>query len=410
MLGLLTLIVVPALLLTGTTQARPLTTAAQNLATATPALPGAGVLRAPVTAITLGRMNLTDWRDYANRALMPDFARNLGFTVDFELGLATRQSDLLRPDFSGTLRSGPNALTFQFAARKGLSLAQVDTNRPVRLLDQRFGGFEFERSLFASGFRRSLGGQASVDVAAVFAQQGYATPGFGAVTAESPTDFAGRMRDLYPSQGEQTTGAGLRLGLSNELASGVTMGASFQSRIDMDEFQNYRGVYAEPGDFDIPASASVGLTVQSGNRSTFTFDVRRVLYSDVSTFTTALLPDRFLSLLGDSASPEFDWDDLTVYQVGWNWKSSESTVWKVSYSTSQQPAPSNTALARALRRDVADRTMSVGMTRRTGRNASLNLNASYAPAEYYLGNPQFSRPTDLSGDSFELELLWSWNF
>lgn len=188
------------------------------------------------------------------------------------------------------------------------------------------------------------------------------------------------------------------------------MGASFQSRIDMDEFQNYRGVYAEPGDFDIPASASVGLTVQSGNRSTFTFDVRRVLYSDVSTFTTALLPDRFLSLLGDSASPEFDWDDLTVYQVGWNWKSSESTVWKVSYSTSQQPAPSNTALARALRRDVADRTMSVGMTRRTGRNASLNLNASYAPAEYYLGNPQFSRPTDLSGDSFELELLWSWNF
>ncbi len=372
------------------------------------AIPGLIGLRAPVTTVALGRMNLRDWKQYAQRALMPDFARNLGFTSQVEIGLVNRHTDLLKPEFSQA--PAPAALTFQFSSRQGLSLAQVARDGPQRLLDQRVGGFEFERSLLASGFRRSLGSESSVDVAAIFAQQGYATPGFGAVTAQSANDIASNMRSLYPNQGEQVSGAGLQLGFTSDLSPAVTMGASFRSRIDMDAFQNYRGVYAEPGDFDIPAAANFSVMMRTGRRAAVTFDIQRVLYSDVSTFTTALLPDRFLSLLGDSASPEFDWDDLTVYQLGWNWQSTRKTAWKFSYSTSQQPAPSSPALARALRRDVADRSMNIAMTHRAGKNTSVNLNVSYAPAEYYLGNPQFAQPTDLNGDSFELELLWSWKF
>ncbi|MFK7958185.1 MAG: hypothetical protein AB8B96_18960 [Lysobacterales bacterium] len=383
---------------------------ALGLSSAAQALPGLTGARAPLTTVALGRMNLRDWQEYARQALMPDFARNLGFTVDLEIGLVNRHSDLLKPEFSSTLPSAPAALTFQFASRQGLSLAQVARGGPQRLLDQRVGGFEFERSILASGFRRSLGNESNVDVAAVFAQQGYATPGFGAVTAQSANDFLANTQSIDPRQGEQVSGAGLRLGFDSELSPGVVVGASFRSRIDMDAFQNYRGVYAEPGDFDIPASANFSVLVRAGRRSAISFDIQRVLYSDVSTFTTALLPDRFLSLLGDSASPEFDWDDLTVYELGWSWQSSDKLAWKVSYSTSQQPAPSSPALARALRRDVADRSMSVGMTHNPSKNTTLNLNASYAPAEYYLGNPQFARPTDLNGDSFELELLWSWKF
>ncbi len=387
---------------------------ALGLSSAAQALPGLMGARAPLTTVALGRMNLRDWQEYARSALMPDFARNLGFTVDVEIGLVNRHADLLKPTFSDALPTPPTALTFQFASRQGLSLAQIARGGPQRLLDQRVGGFEFERSILASGFRRSLGNESNVDVAVVFAQQGYATPGFGAVTAQSANDFLANTQtftqSIDPRQGEQVSGAGLRLGFDSELSDSVVVGASFRSRIDMDAFQNYRGVYAEPGDFDIPASANFSVLVRAGRRSALTFDVQRVLYSDVSTFTTALLPDRFLSLLGDSASPEFDWDDLTVYELGWNWRSSDKLAWKVSYSTSQQPAPSSPTLARALSRDVADRSMRIGVTHTPSKNTALNLNASYAPAEYYLGNPQFSRPTDLRGDSVEVELLWSWKF
>ncbi|MEM7708672.1 MAG: hypothetical protein AAF358_24155 [Pseudomonadota bacterium] len=393
-----------------------ITAAQQQLAANALALPGTTVLRSPVAAMALGRMNLRDWRDYAQRALMPDFADKLGFDVDVEIGLLSLNDDLLRPEFSNLAPPAQTALTFRFSSRQGPSMAQISSNGPQRLLDQRVGGFEFERSVISSGFRQALGDESSIDVSAVFAQQGYATPGFGAVTANTAYDYPGQMRRLdqkrnqFLRQGEQSSGAGLRLGLTSELNPDVTMGASFQSRIDMEAFQNYRGIYAEPGDFDIPASANFGVTVRSGRRSAVTFDVQRVFYSEVSTFTTALLPDRFLSLLGDSASPDFNWDDLTVYQVGWSWQSSDRSSWSVSYSTSQQPEPDSPLLARALRRDVADRNISFGLDHQTTLNSRLSVNASYAPAEYYLGNPQFASPTDLRGDSIELELLWTLNF
>lgn len=395
------------------------------VSTTIPALPSANVLRAPWATAALGRMNLRDWQDVARDALTPDFARQLGFSVDFEIGILGRNADLLQPNFSeAALKPLPAAVTFQFAQRQGASLAQVTWQRPGRLLSQGLGGFEFERSVFASGFRRTLSDGSSIDVAAVFAQQGYATPGFGEVTASSVQGFpqqqgllnqnpalgASGITQTGFNQGEQSSGAGLRLGFSSEVRDGLSVGASFQSRIDMDPFQNYRGVYAEPGDFDIPASANFGMLLRASDRAAITFDVQRVLYSDVRTFTTALLPDRFLSLLGDSASPNFAWDDLTVFELGWNWEPSDDTTWKVSVSTSQQPEPDSPTLARALRQDVPDRSIALGFTTSTGRNARLNLNASYAPAEYYLGNPQFAQPTDLTGDSFEVELLWVWDF
>lgn len=368
------------------------------MGTSTASMVQAGWLT-PVSGMLLSSMDLGRWEEYTYRALLPDFAANYGFAVELDAGLLANHEALLLPDFA---QAKPQAaVTFAFtSSHVPLSPMFGDGRSTVQGYgDERLA---FERSIFTPGIRRNFSNGGALDVAAVFAQQGYATPGLGARTVYSQND--------YPAGGEQVSGAGLRLGISSELAPGVHIDAAYQSRIDMDAFQNYRGVYAEPGDFDIPASANIGIRVQASNRASLSFDVQRVLYSEVSTFTTSLLPDRFLSLLGDSASPDFSWRDLTVYQLGWNFASSEDLSWNVRYSTSQQPTPTARSLARALEPDFADRSMSVGFTKRTGRAARLNFNASYAPSDYYLGNAHFARPTDLSGDQFEFEVIWVWDF
>ena len=177
----------------------------------------------------------------------------------------------------------------------------------------------------------------------------------------------------------------------------------------MDAFQSYRGVFSEPGDFDIPASANIGVVVKTSPRASLSFNVQRVLYSETNTFTTSLLPDRFLSLLGDEGSPEFNWQDLTVYSVGWNYETSEEFSWQFMYSTSYQPTPTSATLSQALAPEFADRNMSFGFSTRTGENARLNFAASYAPSEYLIGN-YYGRETDFDNNQFEFEVIWIWDF
>ena len=84
------------------------------------------------------------------------------------------------------------------------------------------------------------------------------------------------------------------------MVSGLEFNAGFQSRIDMEEFAAYRGVYSQPADLDIPARARLGLAFQASDRSWLNVSIERVMYSDISAFPSRYLPNRFLSLLGDS--------------------------------------------------------------------------------------------------------------
>jgi hypothetical protein len=356
----------------------------------------------PLAAVLFSGMDLGRWQDATRRAMTPDFAEGLGFRLELDFGLMSDYQHLMLPGFVETMEAerGANQLTVDFYSGRMVDTPLV-SDFSSRLLAQ--GGVPsagIERQLFAPGLQQRLGNGGNLNVAAVFAQQSYATLGLGSAAYDRE----------YLLPGETAAGAGVRLGISGELAPGIEIGAAFQSRIDMDSFENYRGVYSDPGDFDIPASANIGLVVRASRNASLSFDVQRVLYSEVNSFTSNLLPDRFLSLLGDSSSPSFNWDDLTVYRVGWNWQSSEEFSWQLQYSTSQQPAPTSEALVQALSPEFADNNMSFGFSKRTGRNARINFAASYAPSEYLLGNNAFGRQSDLNDDLFEFEVMWIWDF
>ncbi len=354
----------------------------------------------PLSALLFRGMNLGRWHDLTRQALLPDFAASLGYRLDRDWSLLAKHDFLLLPPFAEPVGGLPEtAISFEFSASRVPETPFV-SRLGSRLLSYADPSRGFERSVFASGLSRRVG-TGAIDVAAVFARQGYATWGLGSTAVNSR---------LTPADADQSSGSGLRLGFTSEVAPGVEIGAAYQSRIDMDAFNEYRGVYSEPGDFDIPASANIGIVVQATPRASLSFDVQRVLYSEVNTFTSSLLPDRFLSLLGDSASPEFNWRDLTIYRVGWNWRSGEDLTWQLALSTTQQPTPTSEPLARALEPEFADRNMSIGFTKRTGRRARLNFAASYADSVYYLGNSNYSRSSNLDGDQFEFEVIWVWDF
>ncbi|GAB4189150.1 MAG: hypothetical protein Tsb002_15930 [Wenzhouxiangellaceae bacterium] len=324
----------------------------------------------------------SNWTLQASEALLPDFA-----------------IDLLAAD-----RSAATRLTFS-REKRGSSL--IELQRPVRNQDT---GLLRERSLrrdyFAPGVVQQLNEDTALSVALVLATQQYGAANLGYTT----TGLLDRDRYLQGSQytpyQEFTNGTGLRFGLEAKLLPWLALTGDYQSRIDMEGFSSFRGVYADPADLDIPERMSVGVNFLLGDRFELIAETERVAYSDVNAFPSTLLPSRFLSLLGDSTSPEFAWSDLTVYRFGWNWQLTDNLAMNFAYATRSQPLPTSDVLADALRQDLARNSFSLGINSRLGNYGDLVLNAAYAPAEYAFGGNVLGIVTSDLDKSVEVEMLW----
>lgn len=347
---------------------------------------------------------LGPWQAYLAQELTPEYMLPED-TMPVQVSWLKASQVRMLPDFANDMHAQPDTwinLQFQYEKSSEYRWQGVEPE-PV------YEGSVFERQYFTPGIEHQFSENGILGVSAIVAYQRYSASSLGLFSATTPTQSFGLGSAYRPYQ-ESGYGTGVKLAVQQEVVSGIAFNAGFQSRIDMEEFAAYRGVYSQPADLDIPARASVGLAFQASERSWLNIDIERVLYSDISAFPSQYLPNRFLSLLGDSTSPSFDWQDLTVYTVGYTWSDGKDQQWHVDLSTRTQPSPSSRLLSRALNGDLADSALVLGYSRRTGDRSRLALNAAYAPSEYAFGGSVLGVTTDELDQRFELEAMWTMSF
>ncbi|MDZ4728743.1 MAG: hypothetical protein SH820_02230 [Xanthomonadales bacterium] len=381
-----------------------------------PVMAGAQGVGLPSVSFAAGGTGLTSfyvlgfelgpWQEYLAQELTPSYMLPDNVEPVHVSWLGNSDAWLL-PDFANGLERNSNTYFYlNFESQADSSWPGTNDVEP----DANFQGSLFERQYFTPGLEHQLAENSVLGVAAVIAYQRFSTSSLGMVSATTPENLWMATPNVYSPYEESGYGTGVRLALRQEIVSGLAFETGFQSRIDMEEFAQYRGVYSNPADLDIPARASVGLQLQASARSWVNVAVERVMYSDINAFPSRYLPNRFLALLGDSTSPNFEWNDLTVYSVGWTWSDGDKQQWHVDYSTRQQPSPSSLLLSQALENDLADSAVTVGYAVSTTRNSRLNLNAAYAPSEFAFGGSVLGVTTEDLGQRFELEALWTVSF
>jgi len=379
-----------------------------------PTLAAARVPGLPMTGFSTGGTGLTPfyllgfelgpWQDYLARELTPDYMLD-PLLEPLHISWISEESVVILPIFAQQILGEPE--TF-------LKL-EVDWQYSDELAMSGFDPFMstgtpgLERRLISPGLMHRLNDNQLVGVSAVFVTQSYGVSSLG-MQSYSQTLPNNLRSDIYHPYQETGYGAGVKLALRSEITDGLTLDAGYQSRINMNEFANYRGVYSQPADLDIPARARLGLAFQASNRSSLSVSVERVLYSEVGAFASTNLPGRFLSLLGDSTSPNFSWDDLTVYSVGWTWADNKGTSWHIDFSSRSQPSPSSRILSQAIDSDLAQNAMTIGYSKRMSMTSRFNINAAYAPSEYAFGGNVLGITTDDLSQDFELEAFWTWDF
>ncbi len=177
-------------------------------------------------------------------------------------------------------------------------------------------------------------------------------------------------------------GGGARIGYQGKIGP-VSFGASATSKIYMQEFDDYAGLFAEQGDFDIPPTYGVGLAIEVTSKLTIAADVSRILYGEVAAISnkgptadeffngfaavlaganTNGLPFAVSNPLGSDNGWGFGWDDATVYKIGVNYAYSPKWTFRTGFNYSEVPYDDDQSLFNVLAPAVVEKHVTAGFT------------------------------------------------
>ena len=346
---------------------------------------------------------LGPWEEYLIHELTPDLDR---LTVDGSPRITwlTLDEGVLLPDFAVSLMQPRHAMPTLSIAVRSL-VASSHNGAAPKLNDAQ----RLHRSMLMPGVTTRVSDRSALTVSAVLATQRFVAAGMNLSEQDQLFTESSPGRGYYGPE-DVSHGAGIRFAMSGELMQRLTVEAAFQSRIAMNEFASVRGVHGSRAELDIPSRIQLGLQLQTTPRASINLGVSQIFYSEVGAFPSRALPARFNALLGDSTSPQFDWDDLMVYSVGWSWQHESALELFVDYLTRSQPRPSAPSLASALAPELAQNALLIGLNKGLGERSRIQFSAAYAPPEYAFGGNVLGVLSDRLDQSLEVQAMWRHDF
>lgn len=153
--------------------------------------------------------------------------------------------------------------------------------------------------------------------------------------------------DKVSNQGyEDAFGAGVRLGWFGQILPWLDLGAAYSTRIYMQKFDEYRGLLADHGAFDVPANFSVGAAVKLSKVWTLGVDVQRIFFGGIPALNNGVLnslQDPQNSPFGSRNGTGFNWDHQTNYRAVIAYTATPLLTVRAGFAYGRRPAEDNSA-------------------------------------------------------------------
>ncbi|MEO8586227.1 MAG: outer membrane protein transport protein [Acidobacteriota bacterium] len=174
--------------------------------------------------------------------------------------------------------------------------------------------------------------------------------------------FSSSSANLSNNGFDTSLGWGVRVGYLGKLTPWLSVGGSYQTEMEMQEFKKYAGLFAEQGDFDIPANWTVGVAIMPVPSFTVAFDVQQIYYSKTESIGNPLVPNLMTARLGDDGGAGFGWKDVTAYKLGLQWAASPNLTLRAGYAYAKQPIPESEVLFNILAPGVIEQHVTAGVS------------------------------------------------
>lgn len=245
----------------------------------------------------------------------------------------------------------------------------------------------------------------SIGVAIIPARQRFLAQGLQA--------FAGFSSDpvYVTNKGHAyANGIGARIGWLGKFADNrVSVGASYASRVYMQKFDKYKGLFAEQGGFDVPANAVIGVAVKVLPALTAAFDVQRIWYSDVASVgnlgPSSLDPAGAVNLnpLGSNNGMGFGWQDQTVYKLGVSYDYNKNLTLRTGFNYGKSPIPDSQMLFNLLAPGIVEKHLTLGFTYKISDDDALTFAYQHAFKRKQAANVYFGGfgPIAVEGEMYQ---------
>ena len=201
-----------------------------------------------------------------------------------------------------------------------------------------------------------------------------------------------------------------------------SVAAAYTSKIFMSDLNDYSDLFAQSGGFDIPSTATFGLTVRPTDAFALNFDYQEIWYSDVDSVhnpiqnlfgcpTAGAGGTNVENCLGGNKGGGFGWEDMSIYKFGGSWKYDDDWTFRVGYSfADHQPIPKDQMTFNILAPGVMEEHYTAGFTHRMEDENELSMYLMYAPTKTVKGPNNFdpTQTVEFSMHQFELEVSYSW--
>lgn len=256
-------------------------------------------------------------------------------------------------------------------------------------------GINLEQLFIAPTWSKKLNETNSIGVSLNLAYQMFSATGINgalATMSSNPTAMSDNGTDT-------STGYGLKVGWTGEVTPMVTLGATYQTKTKMSSFSKYSGLFADQGNFDIPANYGLGIAVKATPVTTVAFDVEQIDYSGVSsvgnTFPQALP-------LGATGGPGFGWQNMTIYKLGMSHAFSSTFTMRAGLNHNSQQIASSQTLLNILAPGVVQNHLSLGGTWTLADKSEITV--AYVHAFQQTVNGSGSIPANFGGGEANISM------
>lgn len=240
------------------------------------------------------------------------------------------------------------------------------------------------------------GGDAGVDLIQAFASLSYArrdgnfswgiapTLAIQAFKAQGLGQFASLSVDannLTSDEYDFSIGGGIRGGFTFDISDQVRFGVSGHTKMYMSKLDKYAGLFEDHGSFDIPASVTVGLAVDTTPDLTLMFDYQHIFYDGVKAISNGFNG----APLGSTGGPGFGWDNVDVFKIGAEWRQNERMTWRAGYAHASNPVGSEDVTLGILAPGVVEHHFTAGGTYQVNPANAIDFAIVYSPSNTVKG-------------------------
>lgn len=249
--------------------------------------------------------------------LIPEFGFNYVLRPDLALGVTVYGNGGMNTDYRGG----------QLNCGMGPNTANMLCGIPSL-------GVDLSQLMIAPTLAWQFAPKQAVGIAPILAFQRFSVEGLQAFdNAPGFPPFTSAPGYVTNKGYDTSSGFGFRIGYQGEF-DGFRLGAVYSSKVSMGEFDEYKGLFADQGGFDIPASYGLGVAYTGMKDWTFAFDWVYIDYSGVPSVGN---PSMNGKPLGVSGGPGFGWDSVNVFKFGVEYQLDPAWTLRAGYNYSQNP-------------------------------------------------------------------------